>query len=149
MSPQTMTTITASSSSSSSNSSTTSSSLNSKCLDKNSHPRPINNNGPLFDTCLNEAPIPTNSINNNNNNINSNDQQYRNEIYRNSHLILSKQNLYQYTAVNKVQYQNINIYEAKPIQINNNQNETTSPFSKENSSTNTNQITIGQQISCV
>ena len=72
MSPQTMTTITASSSSSSSNSSTTSSSLNSKCLDKNSHPRPINNNGPLFDTCLNEAPIPTNSINNNNNNNNNN-----------------------------------------------------------------------------
>jgi hypothetical protein len=67
-------------------------------------------NGPLFDTYLNEQK--QNFSNNNNNNannlkaneierddyhklvnVNLNDQQYRNEIYRNSHLIMSKQNL--------------------------------------------------------
>jgi hypothetical protein len=66
-------------------------------------------NGPLFDTYLNEQQQTFSNNNRNANNlrvneidrddyhklvnVNLNDQQYRNEIYRNSHLIMSKQNL--------------------------------------------------------
>ena len=132
----------------SSSASSSSSSSNKYFETTNCKPRP--NNGPLFDTCLNELPI---QAINEETNINSDQQYYRNEIYRNSHLIMTKQNLYQYAntsttaAANNVQqYQNIHTYEAKPIQIN---NIIANSIIRKSSNTDGQQQQPQQQISCV
>ena len=133
ISPQTMTTITASASSSSSSSSS------STCSDLQQ--RKTAPNGPLFDTGLLHL-----------NQLTDDENQYKNEIYRNSHLIISKQqqqhsslklssNNFSLDKSNACFLADINIYEAKPVHLLNNPDTLTT-----NAASNCNQQ---QQISCV
>ena len=111
-------------------------------------------NGPLFDTSLNlndknQLIISNTSNTNQNNEAKDQYDQYKNEIYRNSHLIISKQHnsskSNNYNMSMSLAHQiahlksnnnnnnasayltDINTYEAKPVQLNNNAN-TNLPF---------------------
>jgi hypothetical protein len=112
--------------------------MNQKLLKKNDI-SPIHNQfGPLFDTNLNNQNhnnvydwfIQNNSNNNNTNNnyLQSVDNQYRNEIYRNSHLIFKASMNKQITGHN-----DLNVYEARPVQIN-------SPAGSASSQSNSNSL---------
>lgn len=133
ISPQTMTTVTSSSSST--------------CSDLPVQKQKYPQHGPLFDTHLSPEQDTIKSIQSTDNSSSKDHyDQYRNEIYRNSHLIILKQQQQQSSIFNS---NNLNIYEAKPIQFNSNPffnspNSTKQPNTNPSSST-----TNTQQISCV
>ena len=112
--------------------------MNQKLL-KKTDISPIHNQfGPLFDTNLDNQnhnnvydwfiQNNTNNTNNNDNYLQSVDKQYRNEIYRNSHLIFKASLNKQMNGQN-----DLNVYEARPVQIN-------SPNSTASSQSNSNNL---------